>query len=260
MTSASALGRSARWATVEVTDLDYPQPRTQRRGHAAPRGAASAAPPVRFSNPFEPSFTSMDDPLDGLIEFEAWLARQRDLLGERRALMGRDLPCTCALDDPAYRRNVLLDVANPPTQPFAAHRRAMELIIRKPWAPLLRNPESLGSRSIEIRTWDTYYRGSALTYGGTRIDTVGISAAKRAELGTDWHTQYKGWLGAVVLVDVHPARNFCRWPWGQPQVCRDVRLNHWMFRNPHRLAERTRSTSLLVCDRHRGRPWCAAAC
>ena len=119
-----------------------------------------------------------------------------------RGLAGRDLACTCALDDPACHRNVLLDVANPPASAFAADGRAMALTVRRPWASLLLVPESLGGKTIENRTWATDYRGPVLIYGGTRIDKIGISAARRAGLDADWHTQQQGWLGAAVLVDV----------------------------------------------------------
>lgn len=217
MASSSVLARSACWATVEVTDRG-PQPRTQRRGHAAPNGAASVASPERFANPFEPGSPSMDTRLGGMVEFGVWFARQRDLLGELRALAGRDFFCGCTLDDSACRRIILLDVANLPTSPFAAAGRAMGLTVCRPWASLLLVPEALGSKNIETRTWSTSYRGPVLIYSGTRIDAMGISAAQHVGLGADWHTQQQGWLGAAVLVDVHPARNFCCRPWGQTTV------------------------------------------
>lgn len=238
MTSAAALHRSARWASIEVTDLD-PQPRTHRRGHDAPRGAESVAAPGRFANPFEPGRHSLNARLGALVKFGVWLAGQRDLLAEVRRLAGRDLSCTCSLDDPACHRNVLLDVANPPASGFAADGHAMALTVRRPWASLLLVPESSGGKTIENRTWTTDYRGPVLIYGGTRIDKIGIGAARRAELDADWHTQQQGWLGAAALVDVHAAHNRCCRPWGQPQVQRDVRVYHWVFAHPHRLAERT---------------------
>ncbi|WP_204809385.1 DUF4326 domain-containing protein [Mycobacterium riyadhense] len=238
MTSTFVLGRRARWATVEVTDLD-PQPRTQRRGRDAPRGAASVAAAGRFANPFESESANPVARLGGLVEFAVWLARRRELLADVRRLAGRDLACTCALDDPACHRNVLLDVANPPTSPFAADGRAMALTLRRPWASLLLVPKELEGKTIENRTWATDYRGPILIYGGTRIDTIGIGAAQRAGLDADWHTHQQGWLGAAVLVDVHPARNHCCQPWGQRQVRRDTSVYHWVFAHPHRLAERT---------------------
>lgn len=238
MTSAAlVLGRGARWATVEITDLD-PQPRTQRRGQDAPRGAASVADPGPFANPFESNSSCEAARVGGQIEFGVWLARRADLLADVRELAGRDLACTCALDDPACHRDVLLDVANPPTSPYVADGRAMGLTLRRPWASLLLVPERLGGKTVENRTWATDYRGAVLIYGGTRIDTVGISAAQRAGLDADWHTGQQGWLGAAVLVDVHAARGHCCQPWGQPQR-RDVAVYHWVFAHPHRLAERT---------------------
>lgn len=238
MTSTFVLGRSARWDPVELTDLD-PQPRTQRRGHDAPRGAASVSAPEPFANPFESESGDPLTRLGGLVKFGVWLARRSDLLTDVRGLAGRDLACTCALDDPACHRNVLLDVANPPTSPFAADGRAMALTLRRPWASLLLVPEELGGKMIENRTWATDYRGPILIYGGTRIDTIGISAAQRAGLDAAWHTHQQGWLGAAVLADVHRTRHNCCPPWGQPQVRRDQPVYHWVFAHPHRLAERT---------------------
>lgn len=238
MTTAVVLGRGARWAPVEVTDLD-PQPRLQRRGHDAPRGAASVTAPGRFTNRFENQAADPSTRLEALVKFGVWLAGQRDLLAEVQSLAGRDLACTCALDDPACHRNVLLDLANPPSSPFTADGRAMALTLRRPWASLLLVPEALGGKTIENRTWATDYRGPILIYGGTRIDTTGIRAAQRAGLDADWHTQQQGWLGAAVLVDVHPAHNNCCPPWGQPRARRDTEVYHWVFAHPHRLAERT---------------------
>jgi hypothetical protein len=237
MATIPALPRSARWATVQLTDLD-PQPRWQHPGQDAPRGAQSVTAPGRFANPFEATASSADDRIGGLVKFGVWLAGQRDLLADVRGLAGRDLSCTCALDDPACHRSVLLDVANPPASAFAADGRAMALTLRRPWASLLLVPEPLGGKTIENRTWATDYRGPILIYSGTRIDQAGIDAARRAGLDADWHTAQRGWLGAAALVDVHRARNCCQ-PWGQPQGRRDVAIYHWVFAHPHRLGERT---------------------
>jgi Domain of unknown function (DUF4326) len=238
MPFAFSLSRAARWTPVAMTELDA-QPRTHRRGRVAPRGAASVAPPGRFANPFEPAGADGDARLGGLVEFAVWLAHRRDLLAEVHGLAGRDLACTCALDDPGCHRSVLLDVANPPEAPLIADGRAMGLTVRRPWASLLLVPEQLGGKTIENRTRASDYRGPVLVYGGTQIDTAGISAAQRAGLDAAWHTRQQGWLGAVVLVDVHPADHRCCRPWGHPPADRDNRLYHWVFRHPHRLAART---------------------
>ena len=238
MATIPALPRSARWATVQLTDLDA-QPRWQRPGQEAPRGAESVTAPGRFANPFESVSADADDRMGELVKFGVWLAGQRDLVAEVRLLGGRDLACTCALDDPACHRSVLLDVANPPASAFAADGRAMALTVRRPWASLMLVPESLGGKMIENRTWATDYRGPVMIYGGTRIDQAGINAAGRAGLDADWHTAQQGWLGAAALVDVHRADRSCCQPWGQPQFRRDVAVYHWVFRHPHRLAERT---------------------
>jgi hypothetical protein len=233
-----AMPRPARWAGIEVSDPD-PQPRMQRSEHDAPYGAESVAAPGRFANPFEPGCTTPQARLGGLVQFGVWLAGQPDLLADVRALGGRDLSCTCGLADPACHRNVLLDVANPPASPFAAYGRAMALTLRRPWASLLLVPESLGGKTIENRTWSTDYRGPVLVYGGTRIDNIGIGAARRADMDADWHASQQGWLGAAVLVDVHRARNRCCQPWGQRQIRPDAALYHWVFAHPHRLAQRS---------------------
>lgn len=228
---------AARWAHVEMTDLD-PQPRTHQRGKP-PRGALSVAAATRLANPFESDRASGPARMGALVEFGVWLAGRSDLLSDVRSAAGRDLSCTCALTDAACHRNVLLDIANPPASGFAADGRAMSLTIRRPWASLLLVPESLGGKTVENRPWATDYRGPVLVYAGTRVDQAGVGVARRAGLDADWHTEQRGWLGAAVLVDVHPALNGCCRPWGQSTVRRDVPVYHWVFAHPHRLARPT---------------------
>ncbi|MDP7707479.1 DUF4326 domain-containing protein [Mycobacterium sp. TY815] len=215
-----------------------PRPRVHRCGEHAPGGSTAVSITSRFSNPFEVSDVPEQDRLGALVRYGVWLAAQRDLLKELRGLAGRDLACTCALDDVACHRNVLLDVANPPSG-MTGGGRAMGLTVRRPWASLLLVAEELGGKTVENRTWSTDYRGPVLLYAGTRIDNVGISAAQHAGLDADWHTEQRGWLGASALIDVHAAINGCCQPWGQQQSRSATTVYHWVFSHPHRLADRT---------------------
>lgn len=226
--------RSARWAGVEITDLD-PQPRTHQPGQPVAPGAESVAAPSRFANPFEVDIAWPAARMGALVQYGVWLARQDELLDEVRSLAGRDLSCTCALSDPACHRNVLLDVANPPPPHLVADGRAMGLTVRRPWASLLLVPGSAGGKTVENRTWATDYRGPVLIYAGEGIDEPGVAAARRANFDADWHTEQRGWLGAAVLIDVHPARHGCCRPWGQrPRPNSETRIYHWVFEHPYR--------------------------
>lgn len=238
MTNLDQTWPAARWAHVELTDLD-PQPRIHLPGKPAPRGALSVADSSRLANPFDRDRESADARVGALVEYGVWLAGRPDLLSDVRAAAGRDLSCTCGLNDAACHRNVLLDLANPPTSGFAADGRAMSLTIRRPWASLLLVPEALGGKTVENRSWATDYRGPVLVYGGTRVDEAGVGVARRAGLDADWHSEQRGWLGGSVLVDVHPAANGCCRPWGQSTVRRDIPVYHWVFAHPHRLARPT---------------------
>lgn len=233
-----APGRCARWAPVELTDLD-PRPRLQIREQEAPRGAISVAAGTPYANPFEPPDCTAAQRVAALVRFGVWLAHRADLLTSAAVLAGRDLACTCALDDPGCHRDVWLDVANPPRSPTDAVGRAMGLTVRRPWASMLLTPAAAGGKTVENRSWSTDYRGPVLVHAGVRIDDAGVEAARRAGLDAEWHAGQRGWLGAVVLADVHPARNRCCRPWGRPQTDRDLPIHHWVFTDPHRLARRT---------------------
>ncbi|GAA2429083.1 DUF4326 domain-containing protein [Mycolicibacterium llatzerense] len=224
------------WAPMN-TDIG-PQPRMHRPDHPAASGAVSVDSGTDFANPFEADARNDEQRRAALLQYAVWLAAQPSQIGATRQLGGHDLSCTCALGDSTCHRNVLLDIANPPRDAFAAEGRAMGLTLRRPWASLLLVPETLGGKTIENRTWSTDYRGPVLIYGGTRIDNAGVAAARRAGLDTDWHVDQQGWLGAAMLVDVHRSRGCCR-PWGQPHVRDDVPVYHWVFTHPQRLASRT---------------------
>lgn len=215
-----------------------PQPRMHRPGHPAALGAVSVSDGSDFANPFAVGAHTEDERQAALTEYAIWLAGQPHQIAATRALGGHDLSCTCALGENTCHRNVLLDIANPPHNAFAAEGLAMGLTLRRPWASLLLVPETLGGKTIENRTWSTDYRGPVLIYGGTRIDNAGVAAAKRAGLDTSWHVDQQGWLGAAMLVDVHRSRGCCR-PWGQPKVRENAPVYHWVFTHPQRLADRT---------------------
>lgn len=232
----TATHHRARWAPA-ITDLD-PQPRVQRAGEHSPHGAVSVCAGTEFASPYDDPTMTSEHRVAAMIRYAVALAGKPDQLVKIRALRGRDIACTCALGDPGCHRDVLLDLANPPSSPYTAGGRAMGLTLRRPWASLLLVPETLSGKTIENRTWSTDYRGPVLIYGGTRIDEAGVTAAKRVGLDAQWHTGQQGWLGAAALVDVHRSRGCCR-PWGQPNARTDVPVYHWVFAHPQRLSNRT---------------------
>jgi hypothetical protein len=236
MTITDTQTRPAPWVPP-VGDIG-PQPRMQRAGAPSPRGAVLVSAGTPFANPFDKPAMSDGQRIGAMIKYAITVAGQPDRLAEISAISGRDLACTCPLGDPGCHRDVLLDLANPPRNPYASGGRAMGLTLRRPWASLLLVPETLSGKTIENRTWSTDYRGPVLIYGGTRVDNAGIAAAERVGLDAHWHTNQQGWLGAAALVDVHRARGCCR-PWGQSRGRDDVAVYHWVFAHPHRLSRRT---------------------
>ncbi len=148
---------------------------------------------------------------------------------------GRDLSCSCPLDHLPCHRDVLLDVANPPANPFSDGGRAMALTLRRPWASLMLIPAELGGKTVENRSWATDYRGPVMLYAGTRVDAAGITAATAAGFDADWHGKQSGWLGAAALADVHSARGHCCAPWGHPEWTSSP-CYHWVFTCATRLA------------------------
>lgn len=195
----------------------------------------------RYANPFDDG--DMDPVLRGaaVARYAVWLASRLDHLAVlQRELAGRDLSCTCDLPDTTCHRNVLLDYANPHhhTGKRSEGGRVAGLTVRRPWASLLLVPEHLNGKTVENRPFSTSYRGPVLLYGGTMIDQAGVVASDRAGLDTGWHIGQQGWLGAVVLVDVHRAQDCCK-PWGTQPRRRDFPFYHWVFAHPQRLAVRT---------------------
>jgi hypothetical protein len=227
----------ARWSVTELTDLD-PHPVAQLPRVALPAHTRSVGEPSPWHCPGHHT----RDPIAraaAVTEYAVWLAGRLDLLqAARTELAGANLACTCGLDSGPCHRDVLLDIANPPADPFTGGGHAMGVTLRRPWASMLLVPESLGGRLVDTRTWSTDYRGSVAVLGGTRIDERGMATAKSHGLDADWHGAQAGWLGAAVLVDIHPARRSCCSPCVRRQRS-DIRLYHWVFTAPARLALRT---------------------
>lgn len=241
---------AARWDPVQITDLD-PHPVQQQRGRALPAHTRSVARPTRWGNPIRAA-ASRDARAAAVAEYAVWLAGRAELLAAAAELTGFNLACYCPLDQPCHR-DVLLDIANPPTKPnqFTADGRAMGLTLRRPWASLLLVPKALGGKNVENRSWSADYRGPIAILAGSRIDEAGYQAAGAAGLDADWHTAQTGWLGAAVLVDVHRARGHCCAPWGYPSHPGAHRY-HWVFDAPARLALPTYGRGFLGL---RAVPW-----
>ena len=219
---------AARWEPTHVTNLD-PQPVQQLPGQPLPARTRSVAAPSRWANPHPGAKGAA-----GVCEYAVWIAGRRDLLSALPELRGHDLACACGLDQSCHRE-VLLDMANPPADPFTGDGHAVGLTVRRPWASMLLVPAQVGGKTVDNRTFSTDYRGPVAIFAATRIDTAGCDAATAAGLDTDWHAAQSGWLGAAALVDVHPARRQCCAPWGYPPR-RDTPRYHWIFDAPHRLA------------------------
>lgn len=194
-----------------------------------------------YANPFDDG--DLDPVMRGaaVSRYAVWLAGRLDHLAVvQRELSGHNLGCTCGLADTSCHRTVLLDYANPHrrTTKRGPGGRVAGLTVRRPWASTLLVPEQLGGKTVENRPFSTSYRGPVLLYGGTMIDQAGVVASDRAGLDTGWHVSQQGWLGVVVLVDVHRAQQCCT-PWGSQSRRRDFPLYHWVFAHPQRLAVRT---------------------
>jgi hypothetical protein len=227
----------ARWSVTELTDLD-PHPVAQLPRVAMPAHTRS----VGEQTPWDCPGHRTRDPIAraaAVAEYAVWLAGRLDLLhAARTELAGANLACTCPVDSGPCHRDVLLDIANPPAGPFTVGGRAMGLTLRRPWASMLLVPEPLGGKLIDTRAWSTDYRGPVAVLAGSRLDERGMATAESHGLDADWHAAQAGWLGAVVLVDIHPAGRSCcsslRW-----RQRSDTRRYHWVFTAPARLALRT---------------------
>ncbi|MDT5366626.1 MAG: hypothetical protein QOC62_1057 [Mycobacterium sp.] len=226
-------GRPARFEPVQITDLD-PHPIQQHRGVALPPHTFSVAHPSRWAGPQCAADTSRERAA-AVVEYAVWIAGRADLLAARGELHGQNLACYCPLDRGPCHREVLLDLADPPADPFTAGGHAMGLTLRRPWASLLLVSHRAGGLRYHTRSWSTDYRGPVALFSGTRIEQSGCDVATAAGLDPDWHTSQRGWLGAAVLVDVHRAHGSCCRP-RRPVTRTDYPRYHWVFDAPARLA------------------------
>jgi hypothetical protein len=231
---AATSGGAARWAPVLHTNLD-PQPLQQIPGQALPARAVSVAADTVWANPF-PHGSDFSSRAAAVVQYGVWLAGRPDLVAAARTdLAGHDLACDCALDGSPCHRDVLLDVVTPPRNPLSGDGRTIGLTLRRPWASALLVAAEWGGKTVENRPWATDYRGPVLVYAGSRVDDAGLLEVRRAGLDADWHARQSGWLGAAVLVDVHPADPSCCRPWGHSPVA-GASEYHWVFTGAARLA------------------------
>lgn len=198
-----------------------------------------------WHNPFESpeSDINWQRRAAAVLDYGVWLAGRRDLIGARDQLHGSALTCSCGHGQPCHR-DVLADLADPDVIDGQQYGRGWGLTVRRPWASLLLVPRERGGKNVENRSWTTAYRGPVLIIAGTRVDELGLAAARRARLDANWHTRQQGWLGGAVLTDVHPATDDCCRPWGMAPVA-DNPLYHWVFEHPARLALPARGTGFL---------------
>lgn len=215
------------------------------RGDQLPANTIDVCGHRRWRNHFLPEAGAITpiQPSAAVVDYAIWLAARPELIAARGELQGRDLSCTCPLDQPCHR-DVLLDLADTAVRTGQRYGRAIGLTVRRPWASLLLVPDALGGKNIENRTWSTKYRGPVMLIAGTRIDAHGVDAARDAGLHATWHTEQQGWLGAAVLTDVHPADGDCCQPWGQAPHPGEP-LYHWVFEHPARLASPVYGTGFL---------------
>jgi hypothetical protein len=225
-----------RWTPTALTDLD-PQAVEQLPRRALPPGATSVAD-FRWDCPGHHTH----DPIArarAVTEYAVRLAGRADLLhAVRNELAGVNLACRCPLDSRPCHREVLLDIANPPVDPYTTAGHTMGLTLRRPSASILLVPKQLGGSATDTRSWSTDYRGPVAIYAGTRIDEGSHAAASALGLDANWHTAQTGWLGAAVLLDTHLARPGCCAA-AELRPRRGIRLYHWVFTAPARLALRT---------------------
>jgi hypothetical protein len=231
------VGLPARWATPEPTALD---PR------AVQYDAASTAAPdthtVQVGGPSRWASSACQAPRPemraaALAEYAVHLAGRSDLLDLARVeLSGVDLGCPCAPHVPCHR-DILLDVAQPPADPYATGGHAWAITLPRPWASLVLLPEGLPPAVVHTRSWCTDYRGALCVIASRRLDEHGVAAADAIGFDAAWHTRQSGWLGVAVLVDVHRATNTCC-PALPGQLHGGYRpdLYHWVWQHGARLA------------------------
>jgi hypothetical protein len=177
-----------------------------------------------------------------LAEYAVRLAGRPDLLeAARQELAGRNLGCGCA-PELLCHRSILIDLAQPPADPYLGGH-ALAVTVARPWASLILLPQALSPTVVHTRNWCTDHRGVLCVIASHTLDEHGASAATAAGFDTAWHTRQSGWLGAAVLLDVHPITPGCCGPlrgqlpgWGQLPHPQRRRLYHWVWQHGARLA------------------------
>ena len=159
------------------------------------------------------------------------LAGRPDLIAQARTeLADHNLGCPCAPGVPCHR-DILLDVAQPPADPYRGGH-ALAVTLARPWASLVLLPETLPRRIIHTRTWCTDYRGALCVLASQRLDEHGVAAAAAVGFDTAWHARQRGWLGVGVLKDVHRATPGCC---ASGTHAHPRNLYHWVWAHGARL-------------------------
>jgi hypothetical protein len=145
-----------RWAAPEPTALD-PRAVHVPDGATGDERIISVTHPSRWAGPAcdEASPTRR---AGALADYAVHLAGRPDLIERARTeLAGHDLACACAPGVPCHR-DILLDVAQPPADPYRGGH-GLAVTLPRPWASLLVLPETLSGAMIHTRSWCTDYRG-----------------------------------------------------------------------------------------------------
>ncbi|WP_158220768.1 DUF4326 domain-containing protein [Mycobacterium lehmannii] len=208
-----------------------------RRQHPTRPHTVDVAEPNTWASP-ACAAANLEHRAGAIAEYAVRLASRPDLLALACAqCAGKDVGCYCPAELPCHR-DVLVDFAHRCDNPHSTDGHALAVTVARPWASLTLLPEQLSPTLIHHRSWSTDYRGALCIIGAQRLDDAGVQATAAAGFDATWHAAQTGWLGAAVLVDVHPARRDCCPPWGRPARHRSQRLYHWVFRRGARLARR----------------------
>ncbi|WP_040827767.1 ASCH domain-containing protein [Nocardia jiangxiensis] len=99
------------------------------------------------------------------------------------------------------------------------------LSVRRPWANLI----VAGYKLVENRSWSTGYRGRLVIHAGKTFDQAGAEVAAGLAISGMDSAQWcaSGYLGSVVLDDVHPSGDCCTW-FGDPTPGG----YHWVLSDP----------------------------
>ena len=225
---------AARWVPPEPTPLD---PRAVRLGttDTLARQPISVANPSRWASAAcQPS--TPQQRAGALAEYAVHLAGRPDLIElARTELAGANLACPCAPDLRCHR-DILLDFAQPPADPYRPGGHALAVTLPRPWASLVLLPDALAPNVVHTRSWCTDYRGALCVIASRRLDEHGVASAEEAGCEAAWHARQSGWLGAAVLVDIHPVTRGCCPPWGQLPGQHRPGLYHWVWQHGARLA------------------------